>query len=103
MQNRITATFLILAVNCGAASLRPSAERANESYVANIEPRLAKQHARPESYLTVLTTGSDLSRLERPATAGDIQIQPVNGGTWQAPGALLHHWRGTAFVPNATS
>jgi hypothetical protein len=33
---------------------------------------------------------------------GDIQVQAVNGGTWQVPGALLHHWRGTAFVPNAT-
>jgi len=32
----------------------------------------------------------------------DIQVESVNGGTWQVPGALFHHWRGTAFVPNAT-
>lgn len=102
MQNRITATLLILAVNCGAASLSPFAERAYDIYVANIEARIAKQHARPETYLTVLATAGDPSRFERPVTPADIQIQPVNGGTWQVPGALLHHWRGTAFVPNAT-
>jgi hypothetical protein len=99
MQNRITATFLLLAANCGAARLSPSAERAYEIYVANVESRLAKQHARPETYLAVHTADR---RFERPLSSGDIQVEPVNGGTWQVPGALLHHWRGTAFVPNAT-
>ena len=89
MQNRITATFLILAVNCGAASLSPSAERAYDIYVANLEARLARQPAPP-------------NRFERLLASGDMQVEPVNGGTWQVPGALLHHWRGTAFVPNAT-
>jgi hypothetical protein len=99
MQNRITATFLLLAANCGAARLGPSAERAFETYVANLESRLVTQHARPETYLAVDTADR---RLERPLASGDIQVEPVNGGTWQVPGALLHHWRGTAFVPNAT-
>jgi hypothetical protein len=95
MQNRITATFLLLAANCGAARLSPSAERAFEAYVANLESRLVRQHARPETYLAE-------DRLDRPLASGDIQVEPVNGGTWQVPGALLHHWRGTAFVPHAT-
>ncbi len=74
-----------------AASLSPSAERAYETYVANVEARLARHtHAR-------LT-----QPIERLLASGDIQVEPVNGGTWQVPGALLHHWRGTAFVPNAT-
>ena len=103
MQNRITAMFLLLAANCGAASLSPSAERAYEIYVANIEARLARQHARPETYLAVLTADAgDPNRFERPLMPGDMQVEAVNGGTWQVPGALLHHWRGTAFVPNAT-
>ena len=88
MQNRIAATFLLLAANCSAARLSPSAERAYEIYVAHVESRLARQHARPETYLAVLTAGDG--------------VEPVNGGTWQVPGALLHHWRGTAFVPAAT-
>jgi hypothetical protein len=103
MQNRITATFLLLAANCGAAHLSPSAERAYEIYVANVEARLAKQHARPETYLAALTAGTaDRNRFERPSLSSDIQVEPLNGGTWQVPGALLHHWRGTAFVPGAT-
>ena len=28
-----------------------------------------------------------------------MRIEPVNGGTQQVSGGLLHHWRGTAFVP----
>lgn len=101
MRNRITATLLLLAANCGAARLSPSAERAYEVYVAQVEARLARQHARPETYLMVLT-GGDSNKFERPAMSSDIQVQPLNGGTWQVPGALLHHWRGTAFVPNVT-
>jgi len=88
MQSRIAAMFLFLAANCGATRLSPSAERAYEIYVAHVESRLARQHARPEPYLAVLAAGDG--------------VEPVNGGTWQVPGALLHHWRGTAFVPNAT-
>jgi len=95
MQNRITATFLLLAANCGAARLSPYAERAFQIYVADLESRLVRQHARPETYLAV-------DRLDLPLASGDIQVEPVNGGTWQAPGALLHHWRATAFVPHAT-
>lgn len=103
MQNRITAAVLLLATSCDAARLSPSAERAYEIYVANIESRLARQHARPETYLAVLASDADdRSRFERPLMSGDVQAEAVNGGTWQVPGALLHHWRGTAFVPNAT-
>jgi len=88
MGNRIAATLLLLAANCGAARLSPSAERAYESYVANVEARLARQHARSETYVTVLNPAGG--------------VEPINGGTWQVPGALLHHWRGTAFVPDST-
>lgn len=103
MQSRIMTTSLLLAMNCGAAGLNPSAERAYEIYVDSIESRLARQHARPETYLAVPPAHAGApGKSERPMTAGDIQIEAVNGGTWQVPGALLRHWRGTAFVPNAT-
>jgi len=55
---RITVTLLLLAANCGAARLSPSAERAYESYVADVEARLARQHGRPETYLAALTAGA---------------------------------------------
>jgi hypothetical protein len=90
MQNRNTAMFLFVAVNCMGASLSPSAERAYGVYVSNVEARLARQHARPGTYL-----------VEGTGEAG-MRVEAVNGGTWQVSGALLHHWRGAAFVPNAS-
>ena len=109
MRNRIAAIFLFLAANCEAANLSASAEHAYEIYVANLEARLERQHARPETYLALLAANAanvanagDSSRFDGPMTPGGLQAEPVNGGTRQVPGALLHHWRGTAFVPNAT-
>jgi hypothetical protein len=90
MQNRKTAMFLFVTANCMGASLSPSAEQAYTVYVSHVEARLARQHARPDTYLAV-GTGESGKRVEA-----------VNGGTWQVAGALLHHWRGAAFVPNAT-
>jgi hypothetical protein len=90
MQNRKTAMFLLVAVNCVGASLSPSAEQAYRVYVSNVEARLASQHARPDTYLAARTGEAE------------IRVEAVNAGTWQVSGALLHHWRGAAFVPNAT-
>jgi hypothetical protein len=83
--------FLFVVANCSAARLTESAERAYENYVANVEARLAKNHARPATFLAASGDASDY-----------LQVEAVNGGTWKVPGALLHHWRATAFVPNAT-
>jgi hypothetical protein len=103
MQNRTTAMFLLLAANGAAARLNPAADRGYETYVANVEARLARQHAKPETYLTVLAADAgDSNALAPPTMSSDIQVEAVNGGTQQLPGALLHHWRGTAFVPHAT-
>ncbi len=102
MQNGMTAIFLLMASNSVAARLSPEVDRAFEMYVANIEARLARQHARPETYLAVVAEASGANGFRRQPMSEDMQMEAVNGGTWQVGGALLHHWRGTAFVPNAT-
>ena len=103
MANNITATFLLMASSCVAAQVSAPAERAFESYVANLEARLARQHAKPETYLAVPPAeAGQRNASERQPMSEDIQVEAVNGGTWQVGGALLHHWRGAAFVPNAT-
>jgi len=103
VQNRKTAMFLFAAANCMGASLSPSAERAYVVYVSKVEARLARQQGRPDSDLAVGTSDAGHPNiLERQLMSGDMQVEAVNGGTWQVSGALLHHWRGTAFVPNAT-
>jgi hypothetical protein len=97
------ALILVMAVNCLGARLSPAAERAYEIYVANVEARLARQHAPPETYLTAPNGEiGHQNRLERQLMSGDIRVEAVNGGTWQVASALLHHWRGAAFVSNAT-
>jgi len=73
-----------------AARLTPEAELAFQQYVAGVEARIERQHARPETYVAML------------ASERELRIEPVNGGSWSAGGALLHHWRGAAFVPQAT-
>jgi hypothetical protein len=99
MKDRIAAMFLLVAATCMGARLSPSAERAYDIYIANLEARLAKQHSRPESYFG---EAGDPDRSERRLMSVDMRVEPVNGGTWPAAGALLHHWRAAAFVPNAT-
>lgn len=104
MQVGLTAIFPLMVANCAGTSLTLSAERAFASYVADLEARLVGQHANPETYIAVLDTeASQRRRLERQLMSGDIRVEPVNNGTRQVDGALLHHWRGVAFVRNATA
>ena len=93
MQNRIVAMAILLTVDCWAAHLSPPAERAYAFYVAKVEARITRERGKPGPYLAV-----------RDSEIGSqtLQVEPVNGGTWPVEGALLHHWRATAFVPNAT-
>lgn len=78
--------------------MEPSAEAVAEfnSYVANVESRLAREHRSPATFLAPEDTG----RLRR----GDPVLEELNPEGGKAlPGALLHDWRGTAFVPGATA
>jgi hypothetical protein len=101
---RTAAVLLLSAVLSPAARLTPPARRALETYAAGVETRLAGQHASPDTYLAVLgRDGNARTDVERELLAGAIRVEPVNGGTWQVSGGLLHHWRAAAFVPGATA
>ena len=79
------------------------AERAFESYVANTEGRLARQHANPDRYTAVLSRPGPIRRdAERQILRGDVLIEPVHGGSWPVDGGLLQHSRAAAFVPGAS-
>jgi hypothetical protein len=39
---------------------------------------------------------------ERELLAGAVMVEPVNGGSWEVNGGLIHHWRAAAFVPAAS-
>lgn len=77
-----------------AADPPPAAVAGFNSYIAQFESRLARQHSSADGFLAPF----DAARLR----GGEVvieQIKPASGG--DLPGAMLHHWRGTAFVPGA--
>ncbi len=78
-----------------AAAVAPStaASSAFNSYISQVEDRLEQQH-RSAAFLAT----EDWTRLR----AGEPIIERITppGGS-DLPGAMLHHWRGTAFVAGA--
>jgi len=86
-----TATLLVAAAaRLQAAQLTPPAGKAFDSYVAEVEARLANQ---PDAAVP---------RPVAAVQAGSLVADPVNGGSWPVAGGRLHHWRATTLVPGAT-
>jgi hypothetical protein len=92
---QIPAVFFLAALCGQAARLTPPAEQAFAGYIAELEMRLAVQHSVPDKYLAAVNS----REVERQLLSGAVRIEPVNGGTWEVSGALMHHWRAAAFVP----
>jgi hypothetical protein len=81
--------------NLVAEEPTPAAVARFNDYVGRTEARLAEQHRSAEGFLVPV----DEARLR----SGDVVIEhltPAAGA--ELPGALLHDWRGTAFLPGAT-
>ena len=73
-----------------------AATAAFDSYIQTVEARLGRQHGSAAGFLAA----TDDARL-RSGEAG-VVIDQVSADPARAlPGAMLHHWRGTAFVPGA--
>ena len=84
------------APHCFAAQPSAAANAAFNSYIATTEARLDLQHRSPNFFLAPLPA-ADESRLHR----GEFVIEQLTPANPEPPGALLHHWRATAFAPNA--
>jgi hypothetical protein len=86
--------LLAAASVCCAAPPSPAATAAFNTYIATVESRLARQHQSPADFLSP-TTSETLKR-------GGIVIDKLTPSPApDLPGAMLHHWRGTAFVAGA--
>jgi hypothetical protein len=87
------------------AQPRPTAVAAFNAYAARVESRLAEQHRAAGTFLAMapFDSGSSTIRLRNAdLVPGDPiieQLTPATGAEFS--GSLLHHWRGTAFVPGA--
>ena len=81
----------------------PAAVAAFNAYAAGVESRLAGQHRSDGPFLATTAFDSGTMRLRKgepvPADPMIEQLTPATGAEFS--GSLLHHWRGTAFVPNA--
>jgi hypothetical protein len=84
----------IALVRADAPSSRATA--AFDAYVHQVEARLDRQHQSPANFLAP----EDRQRLR----SGDVLVEKlVPADRLDLPGAMLHHWRGTAFAPGATA
>jgi hypothetical protein len=99
---RTAAAILALTVPCSSARLSGSARQAYETYAASVEERLVQQHVRPDTYIATLNVAAaNRAEIERQLRSGVLRVEPVNGGTRQVDGGLLHHWRGAALISGA--
>jgi hypothetical protein len=75
-----------------AAQPTPEANTAFDSYIGRVEGCLEAQHRSAASFLAP----ADFARLRQ----GELIIDQLTTGVgMELPGALLHDWRGTAFIP----
>jgi hypothetical protein len=87
----VIANLLLFAPHVLGGGPSPSAVSAFDSYTRAVEARLDHQHSGPNSFLA-----SPASRIH-----GELVIEQLTPASPDLPGALLHHWRGTAFAPEA--
>ncbi len=86
---------------CVRADPQPAAVSAFNAYINAVESRLAEQHRSQKTFLTPLAPAPETeTRLRR----GELIIDKLTPSPVpNLPGAMLHHWRGTAFVAGATA
>jgi hypothetical protein len=78
----------------------PAGVSAFNSYSKAVESRLAQQHRSSNTFLA--PPDSDPEHLKTRLREGELIIEKVTPSTdANFSGALLHHWRGTAFAPGA--
>jgi hypothetical protein len=97
----ICAIFIFPAApGCIVAEPAPAAVSAFISYTHAVESRLSRQHRSQNAFLAPVASApqSELLRLRR----GELIVEQLTPSTDAVlPGALLHHWRGTAFAAGA--
>jgi hypothetical protein len=91
--------LLAVAPGCLAAEPDPVAVSTFDSYITTVEARLARQHSSSNGFIVPVTPAAPSeTRLRQ----GELLIEQITPSTaTDLPGAMLYHWRGTAFAPGA--
>jgi hypothetical protein len=108
-------TFVLLLSSCSllaasafAAEPKPEAVEAWNRYIALTESRIAAQERDSTRFLVVQkeTPESSAAASEAKLRNGEVVIERLKTTDGDkdiaAPGAVIHHWVGTAFIPAAT-
>lgn len=90
--------LFVLAPGCAVAEAPAAAVSTFNSYVGAVESRLAQQHRSSDAFLA--TVASDPQKQMR-RRRGELIVERVTPSATDLPGAMLHHWRGTAFAAGA--
>ena len=88
------ATVLICLSSAAQAKPTPAATASFKAYIKTVESRIEQQHQSADGFLAPFDEGrlrNGEQIIERLAPASQEEF----------PGAMLHHWRGTAFAPGA--
>lgn len=91
----------------GAAELRPEAAKGFDQYVRLTETRIRSELAPGGAFLWVdglpePRRSETYARLQRGEVIAERLRTPDPSGQSSTPGALIHHWVGTIFIPGAS-
>jgi len=97
----LTALLALVGIpSLGFGEAPAAAVLAFNNYIGGVETRLARQHRSPEGSVAAAAGPDVQKRLRR----GELIVERLTPSTGaDLPGAMLHHWRGTAFATGATS
>lgn len=111
----VLSTFLLAAFTLPSqttvamsAELRPTALKAWHDYVEATERRIAAELSSNRGFLALdFQDAPQAARERRDAFAGEIPVRQIratdeNGRRIDIPDGMVHHWRGTVFIPNVT-
>jgi hypothetical protein len=101
------AGILVLAIPAEAADLQAQAAQNYDRYIALTRAQVDSELAQGTPYLWVeRLPEARRAAAEAQLRNGGVMIEKLetldNGKPISAPGGLIHHWIGTAFVPGAT-
>jgi hypothetical protein len=99
---RLLVALLFLAALCRTqAQPSPAALSSFDSYVSQVEARPDRQHRSQDGFLAPVSPAAQSEQRLRQGELIVERLTPSDGAVFS--GAMLHHWRGTAFAPGATA
>ena len=99
--------LLLAPSSAGATNLKPEATQGFDQYIRLTEPRMEREMAPGGAFLWVdglaePRRGDVQARLQRGEEISERLRTADPSGRSATPGAMIHHWVGTIFIPGVT-